>query len=117
MKKDRDQVYLLHIKQSIFQIKKYLKGATLGALQNDDMLTDALARQLSIIGEATNNFSPEFKKRNADIPYRDMISMRNFLIHKYAKVDRKTVWETCKNDITSLEETIDEILKQESSKK
>ena len=63
------------------------------------MIIDAVIRELEIIGEASNNLSPQFKQVNAKIQWRRMKDMRNFLIHEYFGVNTKVVWDTCKNDI------------------
>jgi uncharacterized protein with HEPN domain len=107
----RDKVYLGHIEQSIGKIEEYLKGIGFEELQNDDKSIDALARQLGIIGEAANNLSDDFKEKFPQLPYRGMISMRNFLIHEYPKTDCKSVWDTSKNDIPVLKKMVKHILK------
>lgn len=47
----------------------------------DRKTQDAVIRNLEIIGEAANKLSPELQASNADIPWADMIGMRNRLIH------------------------------------
>lgn len=67
---------------------------------------DGVARQLSIIGEAANHLSDEFQKEHPAIPFRDIIGMRNIIIHEYAGVDAMFLWETYESDLPKLKEIL-----------
>lgn len=99
-------IYLQHIFDSIKKIEKYLVGMNYNNFSKDDKTVDAVIRQLEIIGEAANNLDNDFKKNYPQIPFRNMIEMRNFLIHEYFGVNKKVVWDTCKIDLKSLKEII-----------
>ena len=70
------------------------------------MMIDAVVRQFEIIGEAAGKLSSDFRDANPEIPVRDMIDMRNILIHNYAGVNTKIIWDTYLNDIADLEESL-----------
>jgi len=74
------------------------------------MLLDAVVRKLEIIGEATNNLSDTFKDSHPEIIYRDIVDMRNFLIHEYFGINPKVVWDTCKTDLPVLKKQLLDIL-------
>lgn len=59
-------------------------------------------REIEIIGEASKNFSPEFKEKTYEIPWRDIVGMRNKLIHDYFDVDIEAVWKTVLEDLPFL---------------
>ncbi len=94
-----DRTYLAHMRDAIETIEEYLKGVTYEQFTSSKMIIDAVVRELEIIGEASNNLSPQFKQGNPKIQWRRMKDMRNFLIHEYFGVNTKVVWDTCKNDI------------------
>ena len=73
---------------------------------------DAIVRKLEIIGEAANNISDKFKARFPDVPWRDIIDMRNRLIHGYFGVDLNIVWQVITKDIPPLHKQIKDILKE-----
>lgn len=79
----------------------------------DRFRTLAAARLLEILGEAANRLSPEFKAKHPDLPYREMISIRNLLIHGYDIVDDTILYNTIKNHLPALIQSLKEILKQE----
>ena len=59
---------------------------------------------------ATNNLSEAFRRNHPDIPFRDIIDMRNILIHDYSGVNTKVVWDTCKKNLPELKQFITDIL-------
>lgn len=97
-----DRTYLTHIQDAIETIEEYLQGVTYEQFTSSKMIIDAVVRELEIIGEASNNLSPQFKQGNPKIQWRRMKDMRNFLIHEYFGVNTKVVWDTCKNDVPVL---------------
>lgn len=71
------------MREAIGQIASYTDGFTFQAFLEDQMRHDATIRQLEILGEAGNKLSADFKYYNPNLPLRQVISMRNFLIHGY----------------------------------
>ena len=101
-----DNVYLQHILESITNISEYVGVLDESAFSKDKKTIAAVIRELEIIGEAANNLSDDFKKKHSEIPFRNMIDMRNFLTHEYFGVNAKVVWDTYKIDLPRLEEVI-----------
>jgi len=110
MEENKDGVYLRHILEAIESIEEYLKGFNYEAFLKDKKTIDAVVRELEIIGEASNNLSQKFKDEYPAIPFRDIIDMRNVLIHEYFGVNAKIVWDTVQIDISSLKEIIKTIV-------
>ena len=74
-------------------------GRTRQDLFEDEMLAMAVARGLEIIGEAASKLSPESRIAFPEVPWRQMISMRNILVHAYFEVDLAVVWDTVQEDL------------------
>lgn len=66
----------------------------------------ALVRLIEIIGEAANRTSDDFRAKHASIPWRDIIAMRNRVIHGYDSVDLKVVWDVIHFDLPPLIEQL-----------
>lgn len=62
----------------------------------------AAVRAVEIIGEAATRVSQETRQDYPQLPWRQMISMRNRLIHGYDDLDLEVVWDTIRNDIPPL---------------
>jgi uncharacterized protein with HEPN domain len=76
------------------------------------MMQYASVKQLEIIGEAANHLSPHFKKLYSDIQWREIVDLRNLLIHEYFGIDTKIVWDIVTIDLALLKSQIKEILEQ-----
>lgn len=79
-----------------------MSGKTRDDLANDRMLMLAVIKDLEIIDEAAGRISVECKARYTEMPWADMIGMRNRLIHIYFSTDLDIVWDTVKNDLALL---------------
>lgn len=101
-----DRVYLENIIDVIEEIERFTVGG-----QSDEKTQRAVERNLEIIGEAARNISQNFQDLHKNIPWRQMVGMRNKLIHDYLGVDVTMVWQTVKNDLPKLKQNIISILK------
>jgi uncharacterized protein with HEPN domain len=70
-------------------------------------------RQLEIMGEAARRLSEETRLEIPEIPWRQIISMRNRLIHGYDDVDLVIVWETIQNDLPPLIAQLEKVVPAE----
>ncbi len=77
--------------------------------KGNELVQDAVVRNIEIIGEATKNISMEFRKKYSDIPWKEIAGMRDKLIHHYMGVDFDVIWTTVKQDIPSLEKELKKI--------
>lgn len=76
----------------------------------DDMLQAALVRELEIIGEAASKLSEEYRRAHSQVPWREIIDLRNKLIHDYFGVNLEMVWEIYSADLPPLKQQIHELL-------
>lgn len=108
--KESDLVYIKHILEAISKIEKYIGDVSYDEFSKNDMVVDAVVRELEIIGEASRNISQELKDKHPDLPWRESSGMRNFLIHEYFGVNAKTVWDTCRLDLPGLKKQIEGLI-------
>ena len=88
--------------ERITAIEDYIADMDLDGFAQDRKTIDAVVRNLGIIGEAANNLSPGFRARYQELPYRQMVAMRNLVIHEYFGVNERVVWDTCHEDLPIL---------------
>jgi uncharacterized protein with HEPN domain len=98
----QDKGYLLDILEAAKLAVSYIAGKTLQDFLSDIQCQDAVIRRLEIIGEASNKLSRQTRKAFSDIPWKEMIGMRNFMIHDYPDIDLVVVWETAHKDLPVL---------------
>lgn len=107
-----DKIRLQHIYDAISEIESYVQESGYDSFQNNSMMQFACVKQLEIIGEAANHLTPHFKELYSEIQWREIIDLRNLLIHEYFGIDTKIVWDIIKTDIVSLKSQIKVILEQ-----
>lgn len=106
-----DLAYIDHILDCIRKIQKFSKNLSLEQFAENELVQDAIIRNIEIIGEAAKKISTDTKKIYCDIPWKEITGMRDKLIHDYLGVDTKVVWETIKKDIPDLKRLLKEIKK------
>ncbi|NOS66779.1 MAG: DUF86 domain-containing protein [Candidatus Peribacteraceae bacterium] len=67
----------------------------------------ACVRLFEILGEAANKLTPAFRKMHPDIPYADIVGMRNKLIHHYFEVDLEIFWKSYQDDLPLLKKILE----------
>ena len=90
----------------------------------DDFLRDEAGREhldsicmiLIAVGEAFRQLDTrtkgEFLARYPDIPWADVIGVRNVLAHGYFDIDAEQLFDICMNDIPLLIKTVGTMLKE-----
>ena len=74
-------------------------------------LQDSVVRRIEIIGEAAKNIPNPFKKEHPKVAWKEIVGVRDVLIHHYFGSDLNILWEIIKKDIPMLKKQILEIKK------
>lgn len=108
--KARDENILRHILDYCDSLMAYTDGITYDDFQKSKIRKDACALCILQIGELVFNLTDEFKREHSQIPWRQIRSMKNIVVHHYGSVDAGTIWETIKEDIPDLKKFCEDIL-------
>jgi uncharacterized protein with HEPN domain len=106
-------VFLEDILNSIEKIERYTSGIIFEDFCKNEMMIDAIIRNLEIIGEAIRNIPKEVKDKYPEVEWREAVGFRNILIHNYFGVDLEAIWDTINNDIPIFKEKILKVLTSE----
>ena len=98
----RDDSYLLDILIASKKAIAFIESLDYQDFLNRELHQNAVIKPLEIIGEAAWKISEETKSIYPQIPWVQMIGMRNRLIHDYLDVDLLTVWDTIQEDLPPL---------------
>lgn len=107
-----DKARLQHIYDAILEIESYVQKSSYDNFQSNTMRQFASVKLSEIIGEAANNLTEHFKRLYKEIQWREIVALRNILIHEYFGIDTKIVWDIIKTDIVSLKSQVKEIIEQ-----
>ena len=103
---DRDLQYKQDILEAIEKIRHSVAGLDYNKFIEDIDIFDACVRRLEIIGEAAKCVSDEFRLHYSDVPWKEIAGFRDKAIHDYASINPEIVWETIKNDLTVLYDSL-----------
>jgi len=107
----RDDTVRLHdMLQAIDKIGRFVDGMSFEDFAGDERTTDAVIRNLEIIGEAANHVPSDIQNLNPNVPWARMRGMRNIIAHNYAGVELRFVWHAATVDIHELKSQILDIL-------
>jgi uncharacterized protein with HEPN domain len=99
--RNNDSVLLYDIHRSVERILKYTsKGRE--DFMSTDLVQDGVMRNLGVIGEAASKLSESAKSAMPEIPWAQVIGLRNVVVHEYAVVDPEVVWRVISNDLGAL---------------
>ncbi len=104
-----DLAYVEHILDCIRKIKEFSEGLSFKEFSGNELVQDAIIRNIEIIGEASKKISLDTKQIYFEISWKEIAGMRDKLIHDYLGVDVEVVWRTIKEDIPILERQIREL--------
>ena len=105
-----DKARLQHIFDAILEIEEYMKNHTESDFFSNSMLHSACIRQLEIIGEAAGRISEEIRAKSADTSWKEIIGLRNILIHEYFGVDLDIIRDIIWTDLPKLKKEVKALL-------
>lgn len=105
-------IFLEDILKNIKLIEKFICNKNEEGFIKDIKTQYGVIRGLEIIGEATKNVPKSLKNKYPDIPWKDIVGMRDKLIHAYFGVNLERIWIVVKEELPVLKKKIKEILKE-----
>ena len=104
------KIFLQHMLEHAQKAVELSQDRKRSDLDEDLTFNLALTRLIEIIGEAANRVPEEFQEMHPEIPWTEIIGMRNRLIHGYDEVDFNFLWSVIQNDLPILIEQLENIL-------
>jgi uncharacterized protein with HEPN domain len=113
MRRDRER--LRDILEALDSLEQIVAGTTESEFLSSDLHYYAVAQLLTVVGEAASRVSPELRERFADVEWRNIVGLRNVLVHQYFGVLRPMVWEVATTEARTLRHQIVGMLEGELS--
>ena len=110
MRRHDDSTRLRHMLDHAIEARQMTEGRSRSDLDQDRQFNLALVRLMEIIGEAAGRVSQETCENHPGIPWPDIVSLRNRLIHGYDEVDFDILWDIISLDLPALINQLQEIL-------
>jgi len=111
----RDDAYLLDMLIAARKVRQFTRDVTWEQFENDDLTQNAVMRQIQIIGEAARKISPQYQQEHPEIPWNEIIGMRNRLVHEYFNIIPRRVWDVVGGSIPELIRLVEPLVPPDDS--
>ena len=103
--------FLYDVSQACEALLQFIEGKTIEDYNENLLLQSGVERQLMIVGEALNQAS-KIAPELSDIitNFRQIINLRNVIVHGYATIENETVWGILQEGVPSLYEQVGKLL-------
>ena len=88
----------------------FIQGKNRYSLDTDRKLVLALIKSIEMIGEAANQILRSVQDEMPEIPWNEIVGMRNRLIHAYFDINLDILWKTIVEDLPDLVENLETLL-------
>jgi uncharacterized protein with HEPN domain len=102
MRRPEDRTLLLDMLEHARRAVAAGAGRSPREVESDAVLAAALERFVEIVGEAASKISQDVRETLPEIPWREIVGMRNRLIHGYGSVDRNILLDVVQHDLPPL---------------
>ena len=108
---NKDYYLLLSILETIEKIFRYTNAyQSAEELYQNDRDFDASMMNFIVIGEDVGKLSDEFKRKNEQIDWQKIYTLRNIIAHQYFGINVDVVWQIISIDLPKLKEELHKIL-------
>ena len=103
--------YLFDILQAAEKLQEFSQDKAFPDYEADALLRSAVERQFEVIGEALRRLAKDDPETAGRIDeHQRIISFRNILIHGYAEIDDRLVWDILRSKLPKLLEQVESLL-------
>jgi uncharacterized protein with HEPN domain len=99
---DRDLELVERINEEVAFIVKTTDGVSKDVFLKDSLLQHGICMSIISIGECANHLSEEFTEKYPEIPWVQIVSVRNIAAHSYQKINMEQIWEAVVSDVPQL---------------
>jgi uncharacterized protein with HEPN domain len=97
-----DVARIRHMLDATKQSIEYASRHTFEEVRLEPPLQHLFLRNIEIIGEAASKVTDEYRRSHPEVPWRDIIDMRNRIAHGYFDLNLKIIWDTVQEELPKL---------------
>ena len=97
-----DSAYLLDMLLAARDALSFTEGMSYSGFVFDRRTQLSVLKSVEIVGEAAAHVSEDTRRAHPDIPWAEIVGMRNRLVHVYFDIDLQLVWATVRDDLPAL---------------
>lgn len=104
---ERDEQRLRDILDSISAIRRHTEQGG-----RDDLVSDAVLYRLVVMGEAARALTPDVTEQAPEVPWRQIVRLRDMVTHQYFRVDYSIISQVVMQDLAPLEAAVADLLRR-----
>ena len=109
----RDDSYLLDMLAAARQAARFAENMTYAAFERSDLHQNAIFKTLEVVGEAASRVSEATRESHTGIPWREIVGLRNRIVHAYFDIDIEVVWRIVQEDLPALIAQLEDLVPSE----
>jgi len=95
---------------AVRRIRTIIRGQSRAAFEADEVRQLALLHLIQLLGEAASRTTAAFRDAHPELPWAQMIGMRNRIVHGYDHVDPDIVWRVATEDVEPVLAVLERLL-------
>jgi uncharacterized protein with HEPN domain len=95
-------LFLQDMRQFCRKVTRYTAGLSAEEFASNEIVYDAVLRNLELLGEATKQIPDEVRNRHPQLPWRRIAGLRDVLAHAYFGLEHETIWQVVITSIPAL---------------
>jgi len=108
------QLFLEDIEEAALKVERRTRAVSFEQFVADDILYDAVVRNLEIVGEAAKGIPDDVRARAPSVDWRRVAGLRDVLAHSYFAIDDETLWDIVRNKIPQLLAVVKQLQKKDT---
>lgn len=110
MSKRDVRLFVSDMLEAIAKIERYTANLSFEQFEREDLISDAVVRNLEIIGEAARYLPPELREKYPQMDWSRVVGFRNIIIHRYFDVDLEIAWVIATQRLPALKAVLEQML-------
>jgi uncharacterized protein with HEPN domain len=104
-----DRVWLANVLDAIARIERYSRHGR-SAFDGNELYQVWMIHHLQVIGEAARQVSAVCRQAHGEVPWNQIVGLRNILVHRFWRVDPEEIWTAIETDVPVLKAQVEAIL-------
>lgn len=105
-----DRIRLVHMLDTVRRIRSLIRGQSRDAFERDEVRQLALLHLIQVLGDAASRISADFRDAHRELPWGQMVGLRNRIVHGYDHLDPEIVWRVATDDVEPVFAALERIL-------
>ena len=105
-----DRVTAAQMLDAVRRIRAIVRGQTRDAFEADEVRQLALLHLIQVLGQVASRTTAALRDAHPELPWAQMVAMRNRIVHGYDDVDPDIVWRVATEDVEPVLAALEQML-------